>query len=650
MKTIRQTWMWVGLLGAWCACAQQPPAQAPAQKSPQEMLGAVVGKIASLIEPAPGSPAQTLSATVKIVRADGVAKGSAGHSIEAALQAPDHFKVAAEVEGRRLVLCRDGQQMWINAPAKGFGLLGSPDVPRFAAAPGQKDATQLPPLKLPLPKDQLLLLPLLFQAEALPEETLDNVRCQVLRATPLTQALESLKIPKLEVKVWARETDSLPARLGVTTDKGLDLVLELRDIQLGPAWPAERWKLSAEGGAKVETVALSHLTHFLPTALSLLNLKVPTLGPAKGERKVLATEGKGRLEDHDGTKVLFLKGTPEEMGQQHGTLLRKRVRDLVNKMLYGIGVGSSFEKGRWVIGEIEEAQRRVMPFVDPRYLQEMDAIAAATGNDKEEIRLANFFPEMFHCSGFAVFGSATVGGRMYHGRILDYLKGVGLEPNAVVIVHQPDYGNAWVNISYAGFIGSVTAMNAKHISIGEMGGRGQGDWDGKPMAQLVREVMEKASTLEEAVEIMRKGPRTCEYYYVIADGNTRRAVGIAATATTFEVLQPGQSHPRLPHAIKDAVLMSAGDRYEELARRVQAQHGKLDAEAARHLMDRPVAMTSNIHSVLFAPETLDFWVANADSKKVASHTRYTHYNLGELLKSETPKPVPAAGTEPAPGK
>lgn len=42
-------------------------------------------------------------------------------------------------------------------------------------------------------------------------------------------------------------------------------------------------------------------------------------------------------------------------------------------------------------------------------------------------------------------------------------------------------------------------------------------------------------------------------------------------------------------------------------------------------------MNSNIHSVLFAPDTLDFWVANADSKNVASHTRYTHYNLKKLL-------------------
>lgn len=344
------------------------------------------------------------------------------------------------------------------------------------------------------------------------------------------------------------------------------------------------------------------------------------------------------MEDHDGTKVLFLKGSPEEMGRQHGILMRRQVRDLVDKILYGVGVGSSFEQGRWFISEMERAVQRTEPFVDPRYLEEMDALALAANLEREEIRLANFFPELFHCSGFAVFGRATADGRLYHGRILDYLRGVGLEPNAVVIIHQPNYGHAWANVSYGGFTGSVTAMNDQRISIGEMGGRGEGHWDGKPMAQLVREVMEKASTLDEAVDLMRRGPRTCEYYYVIADGNTRRAVGIAATPDTFEVVHPGEAHPRLPHAIPDAVLMSAGDRYEKLAERVQAQHGKLDADQARHLMDRPVAMTSNIHSVLFAPETLDFWVANADAQNVASHCRYTHYNLRELL---TAAPAPA---------
>jgi isopenicillin-N N-acyltransferase like protein len=167
-----------------------------------------------------------------------------------------------------------------------------------------------------------------------------------------------------------------------------------------------------------------------------------------------------------------------------------------------------------------------------------------------------------------------------------------------------------------------------------MGGKGQGRWDGKPMAELVREVMEKANTLDEAVEIMRKGPRTCEYYYVISDAKSKRAVGIAATPDTFDVILPGQNYERLPHGVADTVLMSAGDRYEELVRRVEAEYGKLDAQGARDLMRRPVCMNSNLHCALFEPETLDLWVANADSQNVAAHTRFTHYNLGELLQPE----------------
>ena len=337
----------------------------------------------------------------------------------------------------------------------------------------------------------------------------------------------------------------------------------------------------------------------------------------------------------DGTRVLFLQGSPAEMGTQHGKLLKNEILHTMDRILYGVGVGSSFDRGKWFFGEIESAQARVQKFIDPRYLEEMDAIADAVGARHEEGRLANFFPELFHCSGFSLMGKATRDGRMYHGRILDYMKGIGLEQNAVVMVFRPDDGrNAWVNIGYAGFIGSVTAMNEKGISIGEMGGRGYGQWDGKPMAQLVREVMEKASTLDEAVEIMRQGPRTCEYYYVISDGNAKDAVGIAATPDTFEVVKPGQSHPRLPHGVPDAVLLSAGARYEELAKRVRAGYGTFDAESAIKLMSRPVCMTSNIQSVLFAPDTLEFWVANADSRDVASHTRFTHYDLRELLKAE----------------
>lgn len=623
----------VSLLAWWLGPLTASAQGASTEKSHPEVLALSIGKLVGLIEPAAGAEPATVSANIVVVQAEGMGDNLVGKGVQVAFQAPDHLRVETEVKGRHLQLLRDGNQLWIYSPDNKFGLAGSSNVARFRSQPDQPDGTQLPRLKLPLPKEQLLVLPLLMQVDGLPDETVEDAPCRVLRATPQTQAISALNLPNVTLTLWVRRSDYLPVRLAVGAPDGRRVVVELRGLRRDPPWPAEKWRLNAPSGAKIETVALSHLTRFIPAAWSLLNLKIPTLGPATGEMKLVATEGNGRLEQQDGTQVLFLKGTPEEMGRQHGVLMRRQVRDLVDKVLFGVGVGSSFEKGRWFFGEIEDCQARIVPFVDPRQIREMDALAAAAGLEAQEVRLANFFPELFHCSGFAVYGQATVDGRLYHGRVLDYLRGVGLEPNATVIVNQPDQGHAWVNIGYAGFVGSVTAMNEKHLSIGEMGGRGEGNWDGKPMAQLVREVMEQAATLDEAIAIMRRGPRTCEYYYVIADGNTRQAVGIAATPTTFEVIRPGEAHPRLPHAIADAVLLSAGDRYEELARRVQANHGKLDADGARRLMDRPVAMNSNIHSALFAPETLDFWVANADSKNVASHCRYTHYNLAELLRS-----------------
>jgi hypothetical protein len=351
--------------------------------------------------------------------------------------------------------------------------------------------------------------------------------------------------------------------------------------------------------------------------------------------KVIARHGKGRLEMRDGTRVLFLQGTPQEMGEQHGTLLKPEIHDVAEKIVYGIGVGSSFIRGNWFFGEVENAQARITPHIDSRVLAEMDARADASGMSRQESRLANFFPELVHCTGFALLPGSTSDGHVYHGRVLDYLRGVGLEQNAVVIVTQPSDGrNAWVNLSYAGFVGSVTAMNEKGISIGEMGGHGYGQWDGKPMAQLVREVMEKASTLDEAIAIMKAGPRTCEYYYVIADGKSKQAVGIGATPDKFEVVRPGEKHAQLPNPSPNTVLLSAGSRYDTLSLRVKDKLGRFDVDSARDLMSPPVCMNSNIQSVLFVPDTLDFYVANADGKHVASETRFTKYNLKELLKSD----------------
>ena len=75
----------------------------------------------------------------------------------------------------------------------------------------------------------------------------------------------------------------------------------------------------------------------------------------------------------------------------------------------------------------------------------------------EDVIVANFIPEMFHCSGFAqLAGSATKDGTLYHGRILDYGCDWQLQDHAILTVAEPDGKIPFVNVTYAGFIGSVT--------------------------------------------------------------------------------------------------------------------------------------------------------------------------------------------------
>jgi hypothetical protein len=614
-------------------------AEAPATAvAPSKIVNSALQRIGALVEPSGAEAGKTFTTTLRITKADGLPSDVAGATLELALQAPDHLGLVARVNNQTYAVCRDGQELWVHLPEKNFGVIGKPGLVRFAEDPSSIDTTVLAPLKLPVNLTQLQLALMLASMEAGPQETLEGVPCDVIRVKLPDQATALLKLPPAKVELAVRQADRFPARLRYADGK-LDVEVVFERPQLVEAWPESNWKLHARASDKIETTAVSHLAKFIEVLPKALHNQIPTLGPVMGERRLagVSSDGKGRLEMHDGTRVLFLKGTPEEMGRQQGELLMPELHDVMNRILYGIGVGSSFPKGRWFFGEIQEAHRHLAPFISSRTYREIDAMADAAGVHRQEARLANFFPELFHCSGFSVTGDATVGGRMYHGRILDYMKGIGLEQNAVVMVYQPDVGNAWVNCGYAGFVGSVTAMNEKGISMGEMGGRGEGHWDGKPMAQLVREVMENASTLDEAIAIMKKGPRTCEYYYVISDGKTKQAVGLAATPEKLDIVHFGEAHPQLPHPVKDAVLLSAGDRYEKLVERVKEKYGKIDDVAARELMTRPVAMKSCIQAVLFAPDTLDFWVANADSKNVASHTRFTHYNLRELLDSSSPK-------------
>jgi hypothetical protein len=391
--------------------------------------------------------------------------------------------------------------------------------------------------------------------------------------------------------------------------------------------------------------------------LSLLLLHAAWLGtraaaqaPPEGTQ---ARCGKGFLEVVNGQKVLHVSGTPYEMGYQHGALLKEDIREVTRYLLVEKSKDLQVDLGnlkvkpdpKLLIGSIAASQKK---FVPEWYYEELRGLADGSGVAYQDLLVCNFIPELFHCSGFAITGTATKDGTLYHGRVLDYGTDWRLQEHPVLIIAKPEGKIPFVNVTYAGFIGSVTGMNAEHVAIGEMGGGGLGHWAGVPMAVLVRTVIQEAKTLEEAIAVFRDNPRTCEYYYVISDGKTNEAVGMEASWDKFSMVKLGESHEKLPHAVPDAVLLSAGDRYELLVERVKQGHGTFDAEKAIALMDRPVAMKSNLHNALFEPKGTRFWVAHASKDREPAATQPYHgFVLKELLERVADTTAPELPGPPA---
>ncbi|MFA7230624.1 MAG: C45 family peptidase [Victivallaceae bacterium] len=344
-----------------------------------------------------------------------------------------------------------------------------------------------------------------------------------------------------------------------------------------------------------------------------------------------ADNGHGILCKYKNRKtVLFIEGSSEQMGQAHGQLLKSDIKSMEETVLV-VAAGYMLTKDDWFFTRIQEVINRTTPFIPGRFLTECDAMSKAAGITADSGRRLNYFPEMFHCSGVAVCKSATTNGQVVHARVLDYMKDVNLQNYAALMVFMPEKYNNWVSVSYAGMLGTVTAMNEKGLAMGEMGGRGEGKWDGLPMSFMMRRVMEECATVEEAVALMKKTPLTCDYYYILSDKN-KSMCGIAAiSGSPLEILKPGEQNKLLPPVPENCVYISGDERSKLLGKRLHDNFGKIDAEKMIEIIKCPVAMNSNLHNAVFLPESLTFYFSDAGKKDPACFMPYYKLNLKELI-------------------
>ncbi len=352
-------------------------------------------------------------------------------------------------------------------------------------------------------------------------------------------------------------------------------------------------------------------------------------------------------------RVLYLKGSPYEMGFQHGALLRDEVQAMYASILGKVKLMVSEDM-------MDEVYDLMAPYIPVEEQEEMRGLAHGAGVPLRVVHWFHSIPEVseyggkkrfskgfkgISCSNVAAFGSATADGELYHLRVLDWMRKLGVQQRPAILVHQPKEGFASTTFGYAGFIGAVSGMNSQRMTFGEMGyGNPPGEtMEGIPFVFLFRRLMREAASLEDVSRILKEVPRTNSYVYVVADAKApagdksallyitdrNRVLSFAENTLLKDEREKGDTY--LP--IDD--LVYGGARGDVLYEQLNKHHGNLSPETLMELT-KTVALKSNLMNVIMKPATFEIWINNASldtgPEGVASLQPWLHLDLSRALK------------------
>jgi len=235
-------------------------------------------------------------------------------------------------------------------------------------------------------------------------------------------------------------------------------------------------------------------------------------------------------------ELLELQGTPDEMGTEHGRLLKKGIQMLIER--YVRRSERIFEVPYDYL--VREAQR-CKPFIPDSYILEMEAIASASEVPFDELLAMNciadvdgcYMQQILRCCNFVVGPPATTDRLFLHGRNLDFPPGGNLLPRTAAIVsRQPASADTLptLAIGWAGFVGMFTGFSAAQITAAEISVPAQdSSVEGVPISCLIRYGLEHSSSVADFAQIVKSTPRTCGYNLAVSDGKTQTSCGIELT-------------------------------------------------------------------------------------------------------------------------
>jgi hypothetical protein len=316
------------------------------------------------------------------------------------------------------------------------------------------------------------------------------------------------------------------------------------------------------------------------------------------------THGKGRLErGPGGVPVLHLEGTPDEIGEQHGALLKTEIRALLRSYV------TSFVGKRELPAAKAQAARLFAAHLTDDERREVAALARAADLPEEDVLFGQWFTDVYRAFACSTLAGPSAEGELL-ARNLDFPSMGYLGRYSIVSVVKPTGKKAFVSVGWPGLIG-VLSGESHDVALSVMVvHNAEGARAGVPFQLAFRRVLEQAGSAAEAEAQLRATALTVTNNLMVVDrGGDARVLelhpdGIVARhpdangrlVSTNHFVSPERRQARLSFEF-----ISSLRRYRQVEDACPAGEGPLTIATARRALEAASVDIVTLQSMVFLP-------------------------------------------------
>lgn len=175
-------------------------------------------------------------------------------------------------------------------------------------------------------------------------------------------------------------------------------------------------------------------------------------------------------------------------------------------------------------------------FIAPKFQRSMYLHAAHDiGHAMQDLMLVG-------CSSMAAWGDQTEDGSLLLGRVFDFYVGDEFAKQKLIQFVRPEQGIPFMSVSWPGMIGVASGMNTEGLTVTINAGKSKIPWAAKtPISLLTREILQYATTIDEAVAIAKKRHVFVSESIMVGSAKDKKAVIIEVSPKNIGVYETENS-------------------------------------------------------------------------------------------------------------